>query len=56
MQGCASLCDCYIHSENAIVESRQYVSVHPGAKKPPLDRIATLNQEDSNLEFQNRDG
>jgi hypothetical protein len=56
MQRCASLRDCCIHSENAIMEGWQYLSVHPGAKKLPLYRITAFNQEDSYLDFQNRDG
>jgi hypothetical protein len=56
MQRCASLRDCCIRSENAIMEGWQYLSVHPGAKKLPLYRITAFNQEDSYLDFQNRDG
>ena len=47
---------CCIHSENAIMEGWQYLSVHPGAKKLPLYRITAFHQEDSYLDFQNRDG
>jgi hypothetical protein len=56
MQCCASLRDCRIHSENAIMEGWQYMPIHPGAKKLSLQRIASLNEEDAYLYFQNRDG
>ncbi len=56
MQSCTSLDDGCIHSENTIIERRQYMFFHPRTKQRPLQAIAALDQEDSDLEFQNRDG
>ena len=51
----ASLCHSGIDSQDAASKSRQHVRVHPRTQDLALLLVATLDEKNPNLQFQDRD-